>query len=132
MTAILNKNINAACQVVLITDAISTGSPSYPEVTPFDLKTEQAESGQTVLHKSCMIPSLNVINDLCGALWLPADPLCLDNNARLPSHYINQCYLTSKKVMLKYERRKFKQEYQSKPFFSFFLAIFSIFAHFRF
>ena len=75
----------------------------------FDLNVEFSKLKLRPLHLASMIPSLSMLYDICE------DPttqiLALDANLKLPSHHIKQGYLTSKKMMSRYENKLLKKKF---------------------
>lgn len=76
----------------------------------FDTNAYTIHDNFTALHYSCSGPSLNMINDL---LMDPStNPFSLDIKLKLPSYYVPKQYLTSKKLIVKYEKECLNQYYR--------------------
>lgn len=68
----------------------------------FDTNTTNLTDSFTPLHYSCSGPSLNMINDLLSDP--STNPFALDSKLKTPHFYVPKQYLTSKKLIQKYEK----------------------------
>ena len=68
----------------------------------FDLNIMTLRDHYTSLHYACLAPSLNMINDLLRDRRTNA--FALDGKLRTPKFYVPQQYLTSKKLISKFEK----------------------------
>ena len=81
----------------------------------FDFNIMHCANDFTCAHYACNAPSLNMINDICGDRM--TNPFSLDKNLRTPSYYVPAQYLTSKKMILKYERKRLGQFFKDPDSF---------------
>lgn len=76
----------------------------------FDFNTIDPENHYTNVHYACVGPSLNMINDMCGENQ--GNPLALNKDLKIPSEIVPKQYLTSYKMIKKYERESLKEYYK--------------------
>lgn len=78
-----------------------------PNEILFDFNTSFGEAGLSASHYACLAPSLNMINDICSDRM--TNCFALDSRLKTPKDYVPQQYLTSKKLIMNYERMKLKK-----------------------
>lgn len=92
-----------------IKSAIDINSPT--NLYMFDFNTIDPFNYYTNVHYSCAGPSLNMINDICGEN--KGNPLALSKNMKLPSQLVPKQYLTSYKMIKKYERHALRDYFKN-------------------
>lgn len=70
-------------------------------VQGFDWNAEDREASQTVLHLLCYEPSLLLLTELQNITEV--DPIVLDDHMKTPISYIPKIFVTSRKLVLKWE-----------------------------
>lgn len=111
--AIKTKNMPAVGFSLAWNLKVNQGELKYLGYSQFDLRYVNKFTGKSPLHYSCEIPSLNMIKDIIGG-GKEVNPLQLDYNLKTPYDLVDRSYLSSKKLMMRYERGGIKMIYEGK------------------
>lgn len=106
--AIKSKNIPVLAYASSWNERVDNGNLKFLGYKKFDLVSGSRVNGMTPLHYCCAVPSLNMINDIISRNS-KVNPIELDYKLRMPSDLIDKSYLSSKKVMLRYEKKAMKK-----------------------
>lgn len=89
-------------------------SPYLSQVRPliFDFNIASTDNQYTALHFACAIPTLIMITDIAHIDSVTA--FCLSSHLRTPSFLVPHEFLSSKKIIRKYERIDLHQYWTNK------------------
>lgn len=105
------RNQRVAIKFAIDWNTISRNNPEK-KLKLFDLNAPNTKNGYTALHYACSIPSISMINDLTSDKM--THTLQLNNNFEMASQVIPKEYLTSKKQVIRHERKAILARYRRR------------------